>query len=371
MKILFNNLAPQWQKIKSLSQERINNLFSSSQFINGPDVEIFEKNFSRWNGNKYAIGVSSGTDAIRVSLQSLNLDGNVQIYTLANTFIATVFAAEMAFNSNCEIHLIDHDEFLLMDINKLEEVLIKNHSKGPNIIIPVHLYGQCCDMENILELATKFEATIVEDCSQAHGSLCENEKKVGTYGTISAFSCYPGKNLGAAGDAGVIVTNNLELAKACKKIRSQGQRKKYIHEVKGGTYRLDTLQAIILDEKLKFLDEWNERRIKAAECYEKNINNNNIIIPPRANFCKKHVYHIFALLVKKRNEFITHMSKNNIPTMMHYPIPIEESRAYKYLNQNNKKTRNSAKNIVSLPIHPFMSQQELRYICRIINKFNP
>ena len=171
MKIEFNNLRSQCEAIKLPAQKRIDDLFSECCFINGKDVELFETNFSIWNGNKYAVGVSSGTDAIYIALSSLNLRGNIQVYTSSNTFIATVFAAEMAFGEGCEIHLIDHDEFFLMDVNKLEHSLSKHHKKGANIIIPVHLYGQACDMKKIIKITApeivwapvKFSGKVVAD----------------------------------------------------------------------------------------------------------------------------------------------------------------------------------------------------------------
>jgi len=369
MEVKFNDLQSQWKEIKDCAQHRINNLFTSCAFTNGPDVEIFEKNFSHWNGNKYTIGVSSGTEAIRISLESLNLEGEVQVYTSANTCIATVFAAEMAFGEKCNIHLIDHDDFFLMDVQELEKSLITNHKKGHNIIIPVHLYGQCCNMSKISQLAKEFNSIIVEDCAQAHGCIHKNNKKVGTMGKISAFSCYPGKNLGAAGDAGIIVTDDLELADRCKKIRNLGSEKKYIHDIKGGTYRLDTIQAIILDEKLKHLDKWNKARINVAEFYKKNINNPLIKTPELSPLCKKHVYHIFCLETNKRDEFTKYMNEKNIPTIIHYPIPVELTGAYKYLNQTNINARRKSKQIVSIPIHPFITDQELRYICNVVNSF--
>ena len=208
--VKFNDLTSQWHEIKQHALPRINNMFENSAYVNGPEVQKFEENFAKWNGNKHCIGVSTGLDALRVATQALNYTGHTHIYTQANTYIATVLGPDQALNGNCTIHLIDHDQYFQLDTEKLLNKLTSNTATfcdDHHLIIPVHLYGHPCDMETIMHYAKSFGADVLEDCSQAHGAKC-NGKQVGTFGDIAAFSCYPGKNLGAAGQAGVITTND-------------------------------------------------------------------------------------------------------------------------------------------------------------------
>jgi len=376
MTVKFNDLSAQWDVIKDDALPRINTMFEKSAFVNGPEVQKFEENFAKWNGNTHCIGVSSGLDALRVATQALGYTGHTHIYTQANTFIATVLGPDDGLNGNCTIHLIDHDEYFQLDTENLLNKLTTNTEEfcdDHHLIIPVHLYGHSCDMETIMEYAKSFGADVLEDCSQAHGAEC-NGKKVGTFGDISAFSCYPGKNLGAAGQAGVITTDDDILAERCRILKEVGSVVKYKHDVKGGNYRLDPIQAIVLDEKLKHLDTWNENRRKAAEHYEL-INNAEIEVPlsKSAPWCTAQVFHIFPLLVGdqsvEREELMNYMQEQNVQVGIHYPICIEETGAYGDLGvkMHNPNTRRNADRLVSLPIHPFMSTEECNKVVQVLN----
>jgi dTDP-4-amino-4,6-dideoxygalactose transaminase len=370
MKIKFNDLGSQWEQIKEKTLPRLNKCFEKSNFILGDDVKIFEENFSKWNKSKFTVGVANGTDALKISIRSLNLTGNTIFYIPSNTYIATLLGVVHSMTEQFEYRLIDCDEFFQIDLDLLEKELIKNNDNFENsVVMPVHLYGSCCDMKKLLNLREKYNFYIVEDCSQSHGTLGWDGKKVGNYGDIAAFSLYPGKNLGACGDAGCIVTNNKILYERCLKLRNLGSIEKYVHDVIGWNSRLDTLQSIILDEKLKLLDEWNEKRNYVAKEYNERINNKNISLPKTPHYCEYNTFHIYPILTNKRSDLIEYLQKHEIPTIIHYPIPIELTGAFFDDNINNKNTITFSKNILSLPIHPFMCQEEIDYIVEVINNY--
>ena len=376
--VQFNNLTAQWHEIKDAALPRINTMFENSAYVNGPEVQKFEEHFAKWNGNKHCIGVSTGLDALRVATQALNYTEHTHIYTQANTYIATVLGPDQALNGNCTVHLIDHDEYFQLDTEKLLNKLTTNTEEfcdDHHLIIPVHLYGHPCDMETIMQYANSFGCDVLEDCSQAHGAKC-NGKQVGTFGDIAAFSCYPGKNLGAAGQAGVITTDDDILADRCREIKEVGSKVKYVHNVKGGNYRIDPIQAIVLDEKLKHLDLWNANRRKFADHYS-HINNPEITVPlvEPAPWCTEQVFHIFPILVGDgevdRQELMDYMQEQGSQVGIHYPICIEETGAYSELGKTNQnpRTRGNADRLVSLPIHPFMSNDDTEKVVHILNQW--
>lgn len=369
MKVNFNDLNSQWKTIEQTTRPQLDNLFSTSAYINGPAVQEFENDFSEFVGAKYAIGVSNGTDAIKIAAEALSLKGKIGVFIPANTFIATLIGAEQAIPS-AEFVLIDCDQYYQIDTKILENELKKNRSKWDNcLLIPVHLYGHSVNMSEIMRLAEEYDCKVLEDASQSHGTQCESGTTTGNMGHISAFSLYPGKNLGAAGDAGVITTNDSELADKVKLLRNWGSRQKYYYDSKGYNNRLDTIQAIILKEKLKHLDEWNREREKIAKIYNLNIKNSLVTKPEQASYCLKHTYHVYCLRAENRDGLIRHLNDHNIQTNIHYPVPIELTKPYRHLRSYNKQTRQYAKMLVSLPIHPFMTSQEAEYVCDIVNKW--
>jgi len=366
MQIKFNDLNSQYLEIKKDLNKSFDRLFLDSSYINGPLVDKFEEIFAKYIGVKYAVGVSNGTDAIMLAVKSLELEEAI-IYIPANTFIATILGAEQAIPKS-RIELIDCNENYLIDAKQLEDRLKRTRKMYKNaIIMPVHLYGRSCDMSKIMDLSNKYKCFIVEDASQSHGSK-HNNKKTGSFGDVSAFSLYPGKNLGAAGDAGIITTNSEEIMQKIKRLRNLGSTLKYVHELKGFNHRLDSIQAAVLIEKLKRLDKWNKKRVQVSDFYLKNIKNNKIILPNKSK-TEEHVYHIFCIRTKNRKDLIYHLKNNNIEYGIHYPIPIESMDIYKDLNSNNKNTRKFSEEILSLPIHPFMSKKEIKYVCEALNKF--
>lgn len=367
MKVKFNKLNHQFSQIKIGLEQRLSSLFENSSFINGPDVARFEDNFSKYIGSKYSVGVSNGTDALKLAALSLGYKHDVAIFIPANTFISTILGMQEAI-PNAEINLIDCNDEYVIDTDILEKQVSVN-SKKYKIIVPVHLYGHSCNINEISRIATKYSCDIIEDSSQAHGTEDENNDIVGKNSNLSCFSLYPGKNLGAFGDAGIITTNNKKCYENILMTRNLGSKEKYKHEILGFNHRLDSIQAIVLDEKLKFLDKWNNQRIEIASKFLNGIKNPKVILPQKASYCKKHTYHIFCIRITNRQDLMKYLQNNDIEYNIHYPIPIEKMKMYEYLNAYNPKTRIFSDQILSLPIHPFMTEEESDYVIDKINKF--
>ena len=367
MKVKFNDLNKQWQAIQDKTMPRIQNLFETSQYINGPDVSTFEYNFANFINTNYCVGTSNGTDAIKLAIKSITNYQKDLILIPANTFIATALGAQYG-NPLAYIAFVDCDKYCQINVELLDKI-IKNtrHNYNKCIIVGVHLFGHCCDVESILQICEKYNCIFIEDSAQAHGTM-SRLGYCGSIGKIGAFSFYPGKNLGACGDAGGITTNDEQIYHKLLSLRNLGTGKtkyEYIHE--GYNNRLDTIQAIILDEKLKLLHSWNENRIKIANIYHNNLST-KIRTPNTASYCLKNTYHLYVIQYHQRDELAQHLQQHNIETGIHYPIPIEQTGIFvPYINNNN--TILKSKQILSLPIHPFMTEEECLYVCKTINEY--
>lgn len=367
MKVQFNNLNEQWKIIKNDTLPQIDNLFERSNFILGDAVVEFEDLFKEYIACDYAVGVSNGTDALKLAAESLDIHNSVLVIAPANTFVATVIGIEQAL-PKADFTLIDCDEYFQMDLEKLEQVLASSRQLYSNVIIvPVHLYGYMCDMTSLMKLSLKYDCLVIEDASQAHGAKWEGQP-VGSFGDVSAFSLYPGKNLGAAGDAGIVTTNNHDIYERLLRLRNLGSIKKYEHEIKGGNHRLDTIQAIILKEKMKHIEDWNACRREIVRSYEDKINNSLVQLPQTKEGCLP-VHHIYPVVVSNRESFTNHLDENGIQWGFHYPICIEEMPMYKELRVPNKRSIDLSRHMVSLPIHPFMTEEEVLYLCETINQY--
>lgn len=370
MIIKFNDLSAQWSEIEKEALPNLLQVLQTGNYILGEPVRVFEEAFTKWNGNLFGIGVANGTDAIKVAVKALNLKGKSIFYVPANTYIASVLGILFA-EPDARIELVDCDEYFQIDTTLLEKAVsyLSNHADN-HIIMPVHLYGHSCDMEKITKIASTYNCMIVEDCSQAHGTLAYNSQKVGNFGKVAAFSLYPGKNLGAAGDAGIVTTNDAALYESMLKLRNLGSTVKYRHDVLGWNSRLDTVQACILNEKLKRLDWWNFKKAQIAKIFDTEIiESENLTLPKIAPYCVKHSYHLYPVLTTNRVELQQHLQEKGIPTIIHYPIPMEESKALQHLNAYSPKTREYSKKLLSLPLHPFLSESEIAYIVTTINAF--
>ena len=363
MQVKFLDLEKNYKSIQWDIDMAIGRVIHESAFISSSYVKNFEKQFSSYIGTKYCVGVGNGTDALEIALQAFNLSPGDEVITQANTFVATVFAIT---NNNLTPVLVDCDkDTCMMDISALESKI----TPKTKAIIPVHLYGSTANMQEIMTLAKKHNLYVIEDCAQAHGALYQN-KKVGTFGDIACFSFYPGKNLGAYGDGGAILTSNDDLYKKIDLIHNLGSRVKYHHEIKGRNSRLDGLQSTILSVKLTHLDDWNEKRRKLAEYYTANLKNipqvKLLAISPD---CQS-VYHLYFIQIDNRDELKKYLDDKGIGTNIHYPIPIHKLEAYKELNeQSHPVAEKLASSTLSLPMFPELTIPEIDYVIKTIQTF--
>lgn len=359
------DLQRQYLTIKEEIDNAITEVFNSSQFILGKQVEEFEKEFANYIGAKYAIGVGSGTEALHLALVAIGIKEGDEVITVPNTAIFTISAITFA---NAKPVFVDIEKnFYTIDVQKIEDAITKN----TRVILPVHIYGQCSDMDEIMKIAKRYNLKVIEDSCQAHGAEYKN-KKAGSIGDLGCFSFYPTKNLGAYGDGGIIVTNNPELTERLKMLRNGGQIKRYYHKIKGFNSRLDEIQAAILRVKLKYLDKWNNSRREKALLYNQLITNEKIAKPVEASY-GKHIFHLYVVKTNERDKFQEYLKNNGIQTLIHYPIPLHLQEAYEYLGFKKGKypvTEEIANTILTLPMFPELSNKEIEYISEVINNFN-
>ncbi len=366
MKINFVDIQRQYQLYREEIDKAIHRVLNKSNYILGDEVEKFEQEFADYCETKYCVGVASGTDALILCLKALDIGTGDEIITVPNTFIATAFAISAV---GAKPVFVDCDkETYNINIDKIEEKI----TSKTKAIIPVHLYGQPADMDPILKLAKKYNLFIIEDACQAHGARYKG-KRVGGFGDINAFSFYPGKNLGAYGDGGAITTDNENLAKKIRMLRNYGQEVKYHHLIKGTNSRLDAIQAAVLRIKLKYLDEWNQKRREHAQKYNELLSNINVNIElPKQLENVESVYHLYVIRVKKRNELLKYLVDKEIFAGVHYPVSIHLQPAYKNLNYKKGDfpiTEKYCKEIISLPMFPDLKEEEIEYICKEIERF--
>jgi len=367
----FNYLGGQWEEIRETVLKQIDETGFRGDYIGGKKVKEFEDEFANYFDTKYAVGISNGTDALKIALQILDLGKNDLVVIPTNTFVADYLAVRnLPSNEKPQTFFIDQDEYFNINLDDLE-IFLNNERNlfGKVVIMAVHLYGHPCDMDRLNELKNKHELLVIEDCSQSHGTKYKG-RFLGNDGDISVYSLYPGKNLGAIGDAGILTTNNIEFFERAKSLRNYGSKVKYYYDEIGHNHRLDTVQAIVLSEKLKRLKDWNDNKNKVAGMYLDKIKNTKIMLPKNAEYCDYHSYHIFHLVIDDRQNFINYMSKNDIPTIIHYPIVLHKTNIYQ--NERVISSKNAdyyADKIVSIPIHPFMDENEVEKIINLINKY--
>ena len=367
----FNNLGKQWECVKETALERINEIGHEGSYINGKAVSQFESQFSEHYGSKYSVGVSNGTDGLKLALQIYDLTDKDAVVIPANTFIADYLAVKHLPLTKPKVILIDQDDYFTMDTSHLELFLKgSRHHYEKMVVIPVHLYGQACDMDKIVSLSKEYSFNILEDCSQSHESTYKG-KHLGSFGDMGVYSLYPGKNLGAIGDAGIITTNSEEIYERLKSIRNYGSKVKYHYDELGHNNRLDSIPAVVLSEKLKHLPSWTDNKLKIANDFLTKINNPKVKLPKVAEYTTKHSFHVFCLVVDDRSSFEKLMSENGIPTIIHYPIPFHKTKVWD-MNDiifSSWKTNEWCDKIVSIPLHPFLTEQEVTLIIDTINKY--
>jgi len=364
MAISYLDLQSCYLKYKNEIDKAIAEVFDSGWFILGEQVKKFEEEFSAYCGCKYGVGVGSGTEALHLSLVSLDIKPGDEVITVPNTAVPT--ASAISFANAVPVFVDIKSDVYTINPQRIRE---KINSKT-KAIIPVHLYGQSADMDPIMQIAQQYGIPVLEDACQAHGALYKG-KKTGSFGKLGSFSFYPSKNLGAYGDGGMIVTNDEELHEKLIKIRNYGETKKYYHSIKGFNSRLDEIQAAVLRVKLKYLDQWNERRREIAELYNSLLKDTPVIVPKEDND-NYHIYHLYVIRVKERDALQEYLENKGIKTLIHYPVPIHLQEAYKELNYALgylPVAEKTAKEILSLPLYPEIENDTVKAICTEITDF--
>ncbi|MFO7569374.1 MAG: DegT/DnrJ/EryC1/StrS family aminotransferase [Smithellaceae bacterium] len=365
MNVPFLDLKAQYRTIKDEVHPAINEVIENTAFAGGPYVAKFEQAFAEYCGVKHAIGVGNGTDALWMSLVALGVGAGDEVITTPNTFIATAEAISLA---GAIPVFVDIDE--------------KNHNMNPALIeaaitkktkaiIPVHLFGQPADMDPILAIAQKHGLKIVEDACQAHGAEYKG-KRAGSMGITGCFSFYPGKNLGAYGEGGAVVTNDDALAANMRMFRDHGQAKKYYHGIIGWNARLDGIQGAVLSVKLKHLQAWNDARRKNAALYSDLLKSVKSIILPEEMDYARHVYHIYAIRIEGRDKLMAYLGDKGVATGIHYPVPVHLQDAYSFLKKGEGSfpvAEKCASEYVSLPMFAELTHEQVTYVAEQIKGY--
>lgn len=358
--ILFANPKEQYLTYKTEIQEAVNRVLESGWYILGEEAKLFEKEFANFVGTKYAVGVASGTDSLFLSLKALNIGEGDEVITVSHTATATVSAIEA---TGAKAVFVDIEEqYFTMDTNKIEEAI----TEKTKAIIPVHIYGHPCDMDELLKISKEHNLYLIEDCAQGNGAKYKN-KDVGSMGTLGCFSFFPTKNLGAIGDGGAITTDSEELYNKLLKLRQYGWDANRDSEFNGYNSRLDELQAAILRVKLKYLNEDTKKRNNVAKLYQKYLNIENLILPTERENCN-HAYHLFVIRTKNRDKLKDYLKEKGILAMIHYEKPVHFQKAFQR-DCTLEKTETLVNEIISLPMYPELEEKDIIYVSKCINSF--
>ncbi len=365
MKIPYCSFNVMHNELSDKIRAKFSKVFEKNDYIMGEELEAFEKEFAEYCGVKHAIGCGNGLDALVLCLRAIGVEAGDEILVPSNTFIATALAVSYA---GCTPVFVEPDERTYnIDPAKIEEKI----TPKTKAIMPVHLYGRACEMDKIMEIAKKHNLKVIEDCAQAHGATFKG-KRIGGFGDAAGFSFYPGKNLGALGDGGAVVTNNDELADKIRMLRSYGSKIKYHHEYQGINSRLDEMQAGFLRIKLENLDKWNRERNRIAKIYLDKINNPLITLPLSSDDEYYTVWHIFPVLCERRDELQAYLSEKGIGALSHYPIPMHVQGAYKELNipvGSLPLAEKICAQELSIPLFYGLTDEEIDYIIDALNSF--
>jgi dTDP-4-amino-4,6-dideoxygalactose transaminase len=373
MSVPFLDLRAQYESVKEEIAAAVQEVIDHSAFALGPAVERFERAFADYCRVHHCVGVNSGTAALTLLLRAYGIGKGDEVITVANTFFATV---EAMLHVGAIPVLVDcEEETALIDVTKIEAAI----TKTTKAIIPVHLFGQCADMDAINGIAKKHRLIVIEDACQAHGALYGSTsspqakgRKAGSLGRSAAFSFYPGKNLGAFGEAGAVVTNDAEIANIVRMLRDHGQSQKYHHDLVGWNERMDGIQGAVLTVKLQHLDAWNARRRAHAKTYQERlvgVGDLRFFETPEGN---EHIYHLFVIRTSKRDALQRHLKSRGIETGIHYPVPIHLLPATHNLGWNEGDlpvAEKLSKEILSLPMFPELTERQIEQVCTTIKEF--
>lgn len=359
--IPFVDLKIQYQGIKKEILSAIEGVLESSQFILGSEVAAFEKEFAEYCQADFAIGVNSGTSALHLALLALGVGPGDEVITTPFTFVATV--AAIVYTGARPVFVDINEDSLTIDVDKIEKAI----TPCTKAILPVHLYGQSVDMDPLLEVAKRHNIPVVEDAAQAHGAKYKG-RAVGSLGDLACFSFYPGKNLGAYGEGGAVVTSNPEYNKKIRMLRDWGAEKKYQHVLKGYNYRLEGIQGAILRVKLRYLEVWTEARRAHAAHYTTLLANSSYQLPKAMPY-GRHVYHVYAIRTPHRDTLQNALLDQGVQTGIHYPIPVHMLPAYadlQYKEGDFPKTEKAAREVLSLPMFPELLPQQVEAVSNAV-----
>ena len=361
--IPFIDLKAQYESIKNEIQAAVNATLASTQYVLGREVAAFEEEFAAFSGGKYGVGVNTGTSALHLALLAAGIGPGDEVITVSCTFVATVAAIDY---TGARPVFVDVDaETLCMDVTQVESA-ITNRTKA---IIPVHLHGHPADLDPILKIARRHGLVVIEDAAQAHGAEY-NGRRIGSIGDLGCFSFYPGKNLGACGEGGMVVTNNEAYARVIRLLRDWGQESKYNHVLKGYNYRMEGIQGAILRVKLRYLEAWTEARRHHATLYNEQLADAGVQLPVEHPFAR-HVYHVYAVRTPKRSGLQETLQAGGVQTGIHYPVPVHMQKAYQeygYRAGDLPVTEKAAAELLSLPMFPELREEQIQAVCNAVHE---
>lgn len=359
MNVQFVDFSEQYKIIKDEIDVGLKRVFEKGNFILGQEAKDFENEFAAYCDVKYGVGVNSGTDALYLAVAALDIEEGDEVILPTFTFIATALC--ISYTGAKPVFVDIEEDTYNIDPKKIEKAI----TKRTKAIIPVHIYGQAANMDEIMTLAKKYRLKVIEDAAQAHGATYK-KRKVGSLGDVACFSFYPTKSLGAFGDAGMIVTSDEKIYKAALMLRDYGRQGRYEHKIKGYNSRLDTVQGVVLSAKLKHLDQWNILRNEHALYYNKFLGNMKGVKPPTIKADRTHVFQTYAVRVKNRDKILDALKAKKIDALIHYPIPLHLQEAYKELKHKKGDfpvAEAVSRDILSLPMFPHMNKEQIEYVC--------
>jgi len=361
--IPFLDLRAQYASIQGDIQLAVNRVFETGQYILGDAVASFESEFARYVGADHGIAVNSGTSALHLALLAAGIGRGDEVITVPFTFVATV--AAICYTGAHPVFVDIDPESFTMDVAKLESAI----TPRTKAILPVHLYGQPADMDPILDIARKHGLVVIEDAAQAHGAEYQG-RRVGSIGTLGCFSFYPGKNLGAYGEGGMVVTNDAKRAETMRMLRDGGQARKYHHVLRGFNYRMEGIQGAILRVKLRHLDEWTAQRRSRAAIYDRRLKYADVVRPVQMPYAR-HVYHIYAVRSSDRTELQRSLQTHGVQTGIHYPIPVHLQEGYRDLGYGAgqfPEAERAAREVLSLPMYPELSNIQVEFVAAAVHQ---
>ena len=362
--IPFLDLRSEWGEIEAEIMASLKSILKRGLFILGEELENFEKEFAKYLGSKCAVGVNSGSDSLFLALKALNIGEGDEVITVPFTFMSTVDA--ITRNGARPVFIDIEPDSFLMDVTQIEEKI----TSKTKALLPVHLFGNSVEMSSVQEIVDQHNLKVIEDACQAHGTEYRG-RKVGSFGAAGCFSFYPTKNLGAMGDAGVVVTDDGQLADKLKRLRNYGRADTHTQESSGINSRLDEIQAAVLRIKLQYLDCWNERRKQLARLYNEILKNTEIMLPS-AREDVMHVFHRYVIRVKERDRLREHLEAKRIQTLVHYPLPVHLQPSYRFLGYkkgNFPAAEACAGDVLSLPLHPGLEEDDVTFVATTIKDF--